>query len=77
MKMCYVECYRPMYFPRTVTTPGEMCTMDVGFMPRVSVPRTSSNPGEIGAVELGCRTLLGFSQVDSTQSECGAECVII
>ena len=43
--------------------------MDVG----VSVPRTSSNPGEIGALELGCRTVLGFSQVDSAQSECGAE----
>ena len=47
-------------------------------MPRVSVPRTSSNPGEIGAVELGCSTVLGFSQVDSAQSECGAEeCVYI
>ena len=62
-----------MYFPRTGTTPGEMCAMDVGFIPRVSVPRTSSNPGEIGAVELGCRTVLGFSHVDSAQSECGAE----
>ena len=41
-----------MYFPQTGTTPGEMCVMDVGFMPIVSVPRTSSNPGEIGAVEL-------------------------
>ena len=52
-------------FPRTDATPGELCAMDVGFMPCVNVPRTSSNPGEIGVVELGYRTVLGFSQIDS------------
>ena len=58
-------------FPRTSATPGEMCTMDVGFRPDVNVPRTSSNPGEKCAGELGCRSVLGFSQVDSAQSKCG------
>ena len=58
-------------FPRTGATPGEMCTMDVGFMPGVNVPRTSSNPGEIGVVELGCRTVWGFSLIDSSPGECG------
>ena len=60
-------------FPaRTGATPGELCAMDVKFMPVMNFPQTSSNPGEIGAVELGYRTVMGFSQIDSALSECSA-----
>ena len=61
-----------MNFPRTSVTPGELCTMDVGFRPYINIPRTSSNPSEKSAGELGYRSVLGFSQVDSAQSRCGA-----
>ena len=34
-----------MCFPRTGATPGETCTMDVGFMPGVNVPTDEFEPG--------------------------------
>ena len=59
-------------FPRTSSTPGEMCAIEVEFMPVMNFPRTSSTPGEICAVELGSRTALGFPQIDSSPGESGA-----
>ena len=53
-------------------TPGELCTMDVGFRPDVDIPRMSSNPGDKSAGELEYGSVLDFPQVDSAQSRCGA-----
>ena len=46
-----------MCFPRTSSTPGEMCAVELESMTAMSFPRTSPTPGEMYTVELESRTV--------------------
>ena len=63
-----------MSFPRTSSTPGEMCTVELEYMTVLGFPRSSSTPGEMCAVELESMTVMSFPRTSSTPGEmCAVE----